>query len=472
MKNISSFNNNVILCCFSLLLIVSCGGSNSSDTSNNPPPIDNQTELLCKNAWSENNEAQEMQKDNIAIVKSVANPNGGIYLLMEALPDRNESPGERVLQRIDCQWDVAMEYAVTDDEDIVDFEILDDGELVLLVSSSTEYAFHKIDFEGELINKSVVEDVEPLGGFGDISVADTTLYFVARHNNLSVTLSSFKYTASTGFVEKWRTMIEPETNLASWGMHGGSYDAFEQIVQPYQVFTTVDQQGYVYVTVPGLFALFYHHNVYFDEQLLPIGTESDSWEDAPEYWPQMDAIVTKVSNTGERIYTSVIGTDLPDEIYGSKIIDEQLYVYGRTTRFHGQFYDGFIAKMDIEQGTLNYAYNIDIFNGDIFYDISKLTDGRMLVVGATAWSQNPVGFSVSENSEKLAAFIDDNGTVTSTIVLPQGPRHNQIRSVSVLNEEWLLFGGFDNGPGTHSGDVDGSLIRADAFLITQKIDEP
>jgi len=71
----------------------------------------------------------------------------------------------------------------------------------------------------------------------------------------------------------------------------------------------------------------------------------------------------------------------------------------------------------------------------------------------------------------LAVFIDENGTVTSTIVLPQGPRHNQIRSVVILNEEWLLFGGFDNAPGTHSGDEDASLIKADAFLITHKIEE-
>lgn len=471
MTYLSFLNNKVILCYLSLLLIVGCGGSTSSEESSNPAPIEIPTELLCKNIWSTHDEEQHMKHDNLAIVKSVPNQNGGIYLLLEALPDRNEYPGERVFQRLDCQWNVVMEYAVSDDEDIVDFEVLDNDELVLLVSSALEYSFHKIDFKGELVNKSTIEEIEPFSGFGDISITDTALFFAARHSNLTVTLSSFKYTASTGFVESWRTVIEPETNFASWGMNGGSYDVFEQIIQPYHVFVSIDQQSNAYVTVPGLYGLFNHHNEFFDERLWFTGADIDSWEDSPQYWPQMDALVTKVSSTGERIYTSVIGTDLPDEIYGSKIIDEQLYVYGRSNRFHGKFYDAFIATMDIELGTLNYAYNIDIFNGDIFYDVAQLTDGRILAVGATGWSKNPFGFSVSENSEKLAVFVDENGTVTNTIVLPQGARHNQIRSLTVLNDEWLLFGGFDNGPGTHSGDADGSLIRADAFLITHKIEE-
>lgn len=337
MKTVSLFPNNVALCCFSLLIIASCGGGQSNSASNSPVPIDPPAQLLCENLWNVQNEAQLIQQDNLAIVKSVPNPNGGVYLLMEALPDRNEYPGKRVLQRVNCQWTVAMEYKVSVDENIIDFELDDNGEVVLLVSSASEYVLHKIDFEGELVNKSTIEDIDPFSGFGDILITESTLFLAARHQNISVTLSSYNYTSSTGFVENWRTIIEPETNFASWGMDGGSYDTFEQLTQPYKVFVNIDSQNNAYVTVPGLYSLFSHHNEFFDERLWFTGADIDSWEDSPQYWPQMDALVTKVSNAGERIYTSVIGTDLPDEIYGSKIIDEQLYVYGRSNRFHGNF---------------------------------------------------------------------------------------------------------------------------------------
>ncbi len=470
MKLITQFTSKVILLSFSLLIIASCGDS-SNDSSNHstPPPIDQPQEVLCENLWNSSGETQITQQNNLAIIKSVPNPIGGIYLLMESLPDKFSAPGQRLLQRLDCQWTVAMEYPVAIDENIVDFEVHDNGELTLLVVSSTEFTLRRIDLNGDLLNKTTIENIIPLGAFADIKFSQDTLFLAARHDDLSVTLSSLNYIESSGFVESWRMVVEPETSPSPWGMDGGSYDTFEQLVQNYQVFVTLDQQQNVYVTVPGLFALFHHHNEFFNEHLLFIGTASDSWQDAPEYWPQMDALVTKISSTGERMYTSVIGTDLPDEIYGSKIIDNQLYVFGRSALFRGQLWDGFIATMNIDSGIINYAHSIDINDGDIFYDIAQLSDGQILAVGATAWHQNPIGFSVSENSEKLAVFIDVDGTVTSTITLPQGLRHNQIRSVATLNEQWLLFGGFDNGPGTHSGDSDSSLIRADAFLTTYKL---
>jgi hypothetical protein len=74
---------------------------------------------------------------------------------METLPDRNEYPGARVLQRLDCQWIVVMEYAESVNESIVDFELHDHDELVLLVSSASEYSCHNINFEAELVIKSL-----------------------------------------------------------------------------------------------------------------------------------------------------------------------------------------------------------------------------------------------------------------------------------------------------------------------------
>lgn len=474
MKLMSQCTGKAILLSFSLLIIASCGDSSNDSSelptpSPTPPPVVQSQDILCENLWNSSGKIQVTQQNHLAIIKSIPNPVGGVYLLMESLPDKFSAPGQRLLQRLDCQWTVAMEYPVAIDENIVDFELHENGELTLLVVSSTEFTLHRIDLNGDLLNKTIIENIIPLGAFADIAFSDDTLFLAARHDDLSVSLSSFNYTQSTGFTQDWRTMVEPETSPSPWGMIGGSYDTFEQLVQNYQVFITLDQHNNAYVTVPGLFALFHHHNEFFDEQLLYIGTKSDSWEDAPKYWPQMDALVTKITISGERIYTRVIGTDLPDEIYGSKIIDNLLYVFGRSTRFHGQFWDGFIATMNIDSGNLHYAHNVDINEGDIFYDVTQLSDGRILAVGATAWHQNPVGYSVSENSEKLAAFINIDGIVTSTITLPHGSRHNQIRSVTALNDQWLLFGGFDNGPGTHSGDSDSALIRADAFLTTYKL---
>jgi hypothetical protein len=44
-------------------------------------------------------------------------------------------------------------------------------------------------------------------------------------------------------------------------------------------------------------------------------------------------------------------------------------------------------------------------------------------------------------------------------------RHDHLRSV-LATESKVWAGGMTNGPGTHSGDDDPSLIRADPFVAT------
>ncbi|MCG7584963.1 hypothetical protein [Photobacterium sp. OFAV2-7] len=447
------------LCVLSFIILV----AGCRESSNNSTISSTQTASTCQNRIEELRASQIAQQCNVAIIKSIPAGSGEVFLLLETLSDLKRFPGRRHLHRLDNNWNTVMEYKVSDDESLLDFELHPSGEISLMIVSTTGYTLRRINAEGNLLTEAVIPDTSPPSfslNVVDIEVSGETILAAARNTDFSVHLHKFSYTASTGYLQNWTVLIEPAIPFLPWLMTGGSYDTFEQLVQPYQVFLALDQQNNAYVVVPGLSQLFYHHNQHFNENIEYIG----QGDELAAPWPQMDPIITKVTTSGERTYTSVVGTDLPDEVYGAKVINDFLYIFGRTTRELGTHWDAFIATMKIDSGASNYTHNIDIDDGDIIYDVALLPNGNIFAVGATAWAQNPYGFSVSENSTKLAALIDSYGKLIHTVTLSDGDRHNQLRSVSLVTENRLLLGGFENGPGTHSGDADHSLVKADSYL--------
>jgi hypothetical protein len=123
-----------------------------------------------------------------------------------------------------------------------------------------------------------------------------------------------------------------------------------------------------------------------------------------------------------------------------------------------------------QDGGLDTYNTVDVDRGDVLFDIAQLTSGRYLALGTTGYVQNPTGASISESAQPLLVVLAPDGSLAQNLGFPAGPRHNQLTTVVRGDGGWLL-GGMVNGPGTHSGDTDRSLLVADGFL-RERVDLP
>ena len=130
-------------------------------------------------------------------------------------------------------------------------------------------------------------------------------------------------------------------------------------------------------------------------------------------------------------------------------------------RFHN--WDAFDANTVTNGAAATYRV-LDFDRGDVLFDIAQLPSGRFLALGSTGYVQNPNGASISEDAQPLLALLDVDGSPMQRIGLTDGPRQDQVRTITSLNGRWLV-GGLRNGPGTHSGDAQPELITADGYLV-------
>ncbi|RJG23888.1 hypothetical protein [Massilia cavernae] len=133
------------------------------------------------------------------------------------------------------------------------------------------------------------------------------------------------------------------------------------------------------------------------------------------------------------------------------------------SREDGSGWDGLVAVADPYVRTLRPLQVLDVDRGDVVFDFAVTTAGQVLAVGASGYTQNPAGASISESSTPLAALLDADGKFLRRLTLAAGPRHNQVRSIAAWNGRWLAAG-MQDGPGTHSGDENNALIRADGYV--------
>ena len=62
--------------------------------------------------------------------------------------------------------------------------------------------------------------------------------------------------------------------------------------------------------------------------------------------------------------------------------------------------------------------------------------------------------------------LNADGSLQQRLEVTNGPRQNQLRALARHQGHWLLAGMRD-GPGTHSGDADRTLIRADGYVAAE-----
>lgn len=380
------------------------------------------------------------------------------YVLTEELSPLEHFPGFRHVKKVAFD---GTEIMTIEGQGLIDFCI--SGQAIFsLYSSLDNIQIKKHSLNGTLQSTKVIWE----NSTNSLYAIDDRGRLVANDNSVTVAIrpedySTRLYSLNASDLEvKWSELIEPGQEISAIGMSGGSYDTFEQLAHPYMVFLDQDEAGNTYVAVPALYSSsIYHHNQYFNENLSHLGESSVS------SGLETDALVTKVSNTGERLYTVVAGSVDPDECYGIKADNSSFYLYGRTgkpTTTFGYQWDAYVAKYNSDTGSPIFARSFDIDKSEIIYDLVKTNTGDLIIAGSTGWSQNPVGYSVSGTARKLVAIIDESGNFKEEIEIESGARHNQVRSI-VYSDDRLWLGGWENGPGTHTGDIDHSQVFADAF---------
>lgn len=257
---------------------------------------------------------------------------------------------------------------------------------------------------------------------------------------------------AAGFTRAWRTLVEPGMTVMGRFLTSGSHDVFDQLANHAKVLLDTDGQGRVAVAVTGGFAtdLFHAHAEHFNEATGTIGN---------------GGIVTQLSATGTRLVSTVVDTAQVSELHGLRNTGNGFALVGRvrTERLaDGSGWNAFAAFISQAGELRNYSV-INVDRGDVLFDLVAGRNSQLVAVGTTGYTQNPFGASISEDAAPLLLVLSETGTVVSRLSVPAGPRHNQLRTLSRYGAHWLA-GGMSNGPGTHSGDADRSLVRADGAV--------
>lgn len=399
--------------------------------------------------------------NNQGIIKKEMTSNV-FFVLLEELSPLLKTPGHRIVKKLTKNGTELLTISSEPEESLIDFGV--SGERLFILYSTQDYIkVKKYDLKGEFISEAVVWENTTNTSFathdrGRIAIHKKSLFIAIRPEDYSTRLFSL-HTETLDV--NWSQVIEPAQSISGLGMTGGSYDTFEQLAHRYMVFIDTDEVGNAYVVVPALYSSsIYWHNQFFSEQL------SHSSELHVSAGLETDALVTKVSNVGAREYTVVAGSVNPNECYGIKANAKSFYLYGRTAvpaASFGYAWDTYVGKYNSITGSAVFIEHYNFGHSGIIYDVAEISSGNLVMVGSTGWTQNPNGFSVSGTARKLVATIDQSGHLLKEIHLEPGLRHNQVRSVLYkANKIWIS--GWENGPGTHTGDGNINLVYADGFL--------
>ncbi|WP_338758541.1 hypothetical protein [Massilia sp. METH4] len=290
----------------------------------------------------------------------------------------------------------------------------------------------------------VTRDAARLAAFGEDAV------LALRTGKDAVVAYRFAH-GPAGFTQRWRTLVEPGVQLGIAAIVGGGFDPFQSLSNPAHVRLDVSDTGRIAIAVQSdRTNLIEGHARHFNETLpanLAYGL-----------------FVTELDAAGTRIGTRVVPMAVRPEVHAVRWVGGTIAVAGRqrtAAAADGSGWDAYVALL--KPGQSPAVQVIDVDRCDIVFDLLPLGQGRMLAAGATGYTQNPAGASISETAQPLLAVLDANGGVQQRLPFTAGARQNQVRSLAAWNGGWLA-GGLVNGPGTHSGDADPSLIFADGYV--------
>jgi len=411
----------------------------------------------------------------VAAVKVEPTTDGSLLVLSESV--NSIVPGRRILSKMTWRGELTFQYVGGIPLDnVIDFAQHPSGEISVALAQESMYSLVRLSPSGQALHRTDIEDVllefDPqLIGYKWPEAMDTIrvramgeeAVVAARSIANEAILLRYGYSQDGGFLQRWRTLVEPAMTYR-WTVTTASFDALEQDTGRFGVFLDLDEGGNAYVAIPASERVVLQHNERLGDTL--------QWKDATRLLFG-DLILTRVSPEGQRVFTRLVGSEREDEFHGLRVMGGSVFLVGRTRvdEDPGNLYDGLIASYDKESGEPRFIQALPFDRGDVLYDLAFGQDGNLIAVGSCGWTQNPQGASVSEASQKLLFLLDREGGVVERKTLPEGPRHNLLRSVTTDGGS-VITGGFENGPGTHSGDQDSTQIKADLFVAKIPLDGP
>jgi hypothetical protein len=429
--------------------------------------------IMCSPAAPINN--VDVTVGGRAVIKARA-AGGVVALLEERLNSIFETGPDRILAVVGADGHGTRIYTPPAGWAIADFAVHPSGDVSLVLTTATSVRLVRLDRDARLRDDEIFADpaaaTDPFFNFAPGPKNDDALQPVLMHDaarvvplgeGLILVLRTGRNAvvayrldpdASAAYRRTWRTLVEPGSSIAGVFLKNGSFDTFGQLQNHVEVHVDVDANGTLAIaTVESPFRsfVFEAHAAYFGE---PIA--------AP-----MGVLVSRIATSdGRRLGSSAIDTHQTAELHGLRSAGNGFALVGRVStevNGDGSGWDAFIARVRGDGNVATYKV-VDVNAGDILFDVAALASGRYLALGTTGYFQNPTGASISEDTEPLLLVLEADGSVAARVNLGDGPRQDQLRTIDSLGGRWLV-GGMRNGPGTHSGDFDRSLIAADGFLM-------
>jgi len=412
--------------------------------------------------------APEREVAQRAVVK-IASGAAGIVALDERLVSIFEPSPVRTLVITPADGGALRRVDAPEGWSLVDFALHPSGDITAVLTSDRQVRLLRLARDGSIRRNQAFADalaaLDPyydMGGAADPNALqprftrDAARAFAAGEHLVLVLRTGLNAVVAyrlnespDGYVRAWRTLVEPGGTVIGRFLSGGSHDVFGQLQNLAQFRADVDANGVLAVAVPSVSG-----NVVF---------EAHAWHFGETLAQGFGVLVTRIAADGTRLGSTAVSTVQGPELHGVRAVPGGFALVGRVRSV--QQPDGWNAWMTRvnSDGTGGGVRLIDVDRGDVLFDIAALPDGGFAAVGSTSYLQNPTGASVSEEAAPLLVKLGATGVLQQRIAVPAGPRHNQLRALLRHGGQWYVAG-MRNGPGTHSGDGDPTLIRADGFV--------
>jgi hypothetical protein len=452
-----SANPRIAALAFAALLAGCGGGGGTSETAPPPPstpPVD-------------------IQVTGLAVVK-VRSGSQGVTAMEETLVPLGDPGPRRMLALFDAGGIRIGSYVPPAGSSLIDFARHPSGETTAILATNRTVTLVRLDGSGLPIDETPLAD--PLaagdpyydaGGLKDdgsmvplfardassVAQIGEEVAVALRTGRNAVVAYRFRHRRPDGYSLAWRTLVEPGLSMFGVGITSGTFDTYGQLENHWHVHLDADAAGNIVVGVigrTGIAPVFAAHADHFAQ---PIALQNG-------------LLLTRLDPDGRRLGTTPIDTTQVSELHGLRLAGDDVGLVGRVfseKRPDGTGWNAYVAHIDRASGAARSYRTVDVDAGEILFDIQPLGAGRFLVAGAAGYAENPDGASISESGGPLLAVLESDGTLRQRLAFPSGPRQNPIRTLEPRGSKWLV-GGMMNGPGTHSGDADRSLIRADGYV--------
>lgn len=437
-------------------LLAACGGGGGSSGGQTPPPPPPP--------------GLEREVSGRAVVR-LASGRAGLVALDEQLVSLAQAGPLRSLVLTPADGSARRQVDAPAGWSLVDVAPHPSGEMTVVLTQAGQVRLWRLDAAGALRADQVFTDTsapaDPYygdGGHVDPDALQPVLSRDAAHvlplgeqlllalrTGLNAVVAYRLNYADGVYARAWRTLVEPGSRMDGRYLTSGSYDVFGQLANHVHLHADVAADGTLAVAVvEGLYtAVFEAHTLHFGEAVDTLN----------------GSLVTRIAADGTRLGCTVVATAQLSELHGLRAVPGGFVALGRVRSQRlpdGSGWDAWLARVAAD-GSGGAVQLLDVDRGDVLFDVAALPDGSLLAAGATGYTQNPAGASISEDAAPLLLRVPADAGPPQRIAVAAGPRHNQLRALLQHGGQWLMAGQ-RNGPGTHSGDGDTRLIRADGFV--------